>query len=145
MCDLLFEKGIGLGEYYQKIQMSNLFFGISNREISYKLLNYYDVTKLLFSFLVSNINKDGVYEYIDKVSDSDFQKQKMNEIAILYDERKSLDREEYLKQKKEALRKSFTYMYEKYGYVGTRNRLLLLLFMKDGNYNMISNKRRSSL
>lgn len=136
MCDLLFEKGIGLGEYYQKIQMSNLFSGISNREVSYKLLNYYDVTKLILSFLGSNVEKDGIYQYIDLVSDENYQKQKMNKITMLYNEGKSLDREEYLKQKKEVLRKSFTYMYEKYGYDGTRNRFLL--FMRDGNYNRIT-------
>ena len=136
MCNLLFEKGIGLREYYQKLEMSNLFSGISNREISYKLLNYYDVTKLILSFLGTNIEKDGIYKYIDKVSDSDYQINKMNEIAMLYDKSSSLDREEYLEQKKEVLRKSFTYMYEKYGYDGTRNRFLL--FMEDGNYSRIT-------
>lgn len=136
MCDLLFKEGIGLKEHYNRAQMNNLFSIISNCKDSYKLLNYYDVTKLLLSFLGSNINKDGVYKYFDLVSDGNYQKQKMDEIDRLYSERESLDREEYLKQKKKVLGESFIYMCEKYGYDETRIRFLS--FMEDGNYDKIT-------
>lgn len=151
MCDLLFEKGIGIREHYKRAQMNGLFSSVPNGDISYRLLNYYDVTRLLVSHLESNLKREDVYKYIDKVSDSNYRLQRMNKIARLYYEDNSfkaihsnannndentLDKKEYLKQKKEVLRKSFIYMYEKYGYDETRIRFLS--FMKDGNYDRIT-------
>lgn len=137
MCDLLFERGIGLKEYYRKAGINGIFSENYKYEIANKILNYYDVTKLLLSHLRTNLKKSDVYKFIDEVSDSNYHQRNVSKIARLYYSNEAvLNQNEYLKEKKQILRLAFIYMYEKYGYDGTRIRFLS--FMEDGDYNKIT-------